>query len=244
MARHRTVNRRSSSYTKLLTKAVVTAYYVHERTDSTPAAAAVLTVALARLRRLENEGPPPTPPYRFCLDSWVESACLLKFRFSHSEINMLAEYLDLSEIVRINNGCCLAIPRIEALCIVLHRLAYPIRYGDLVSIFGRSISSLSQIHCEVIQLLAERWEHLLSLDRQGLQSNATRFSEAISFKTGGIVEKVIGFIDGTGRPICRPEVFQKVLYSGHHRRHELHYQIVISPDGLARSVYGFEPGRL
>jgi hypothetical protein len=48
-------------------------------------------------------------------------------------------------------------------------------------------------------------------------------------------ENCFGFIDGTLRRIARPggnSLFQQSMYSGHKRAHGIHYQAVITPDGM------------
>ena len=47
-----------------------------------------------------------------------------------------------------------------------------------------------------------------------------------------------GFVDGTVRPICRPEENQRILYNGHKRVHGLKYQSVALPNGIIANVYG------
>jgi hypothetical protein len=108
------------------------------------------------VRRLRLPLPLKIPDHTFNLDNWEESACLLKFRFTPSNVVVLAAQLGLPAIVRIDQGCRVCVPRVEALCVVLHRLAFPVRYGDMVSIFGRSIASLSTIVCGVIKFLDAR----------------------------------------------------------------------------------------
>ena len=49
---------------------------------------------------------------------------------------------------------------IEGLCIVLRRLVFPIRYLDMVCLFGRSRASLCRIHRHVMAWLYARWNHL------------------------------------------------------------------------------------
>ena len=47
-----------------------------------------------------------------------------------------------------------------------------------------------------------------------------------------------GFIDGTVRPICRPSINQKLVYSGHKRVHGLKFKSVVIPNGLIANMYG------
>ena len=211
---------------------------------STPQEYESVIVRLKRyLRRLRLPLPLPIPERRFDLFEWDETTCLMKVRFIARDVVLLAERLGLPEFVRVDEGCRLCAPRVEALCIVLYRLAYPVRLGDMVAVFGRSMSALSVLFNHVVKALADKWGHLLTLDIDGLRKHAGTFSTAIARVSEGASKRVIGFVDGTGRPICRPTVHQEVMYSGHHRRHEMNYQVMVNPDGLARAVHGFEPGR-
>jgi hypothetical protein len=63
-----------------------------------------------------------------------------------------------------------------------------------------------------------------------------QFSDVIFKHTG--VKGIIGFIDGTVRPTCKPEMFQAVVYNGKDKTHALKYQVFVSPDGIMRHVFG------
>ena len=47
-----------------------------------------------------------------------------------------------------------------------------------------------------------------------------------------------GFIDGTVRPICRPNVNQKIVYNGHKRLHGIKFQSVVAANGLIAHMDG------
>ena len=64
---------------------------------------------------------------------------------------MLGEILGLPErFVCYQGTIC---DRIEGLCIVLKRPAYPCRYSDLIYRFGKPVPVLSMIHNEVIDFI-------------------------------------------------------------------------------------------
>lgn len=178
----------------------------------------------------------------FDLSTWPGQTCVDYFRFHKIDIPVLAAALHLPEVVRVPRSRYSA-PRVEALCIVLRHLAYPIRLMDLASLFGRTPSAVSEIGNYTLVWLYEHWEGLLLFDTLGLSSRAADFSAAVKAKSDGAVDGVIGFIDGTGRPIARPVVDQREVFSGHHRRHELSYQAVVNPDGIVRSFFGPVPGK-
>lgn len=64
------------------------------------------------------------------------------------------------------------------------------------------------------------------------------FAAAIH-EEGAPLENCWGFIDGTVRPICKPDQNQRVLYDGHKRCVPvIKFQAVVSPNGLFGPVEG------
>lgn len=53
---------------------------------------------------------------------------------------------------------------IEGLCLVLRRLIFPIRYEDLVCLFGRQTGPLSRVFRKTLSWLYVRWRHLANFD--------------------------------------------------------------------------------
>lgn len=64
-----------------------------------------------------------------------------------------------------------------------------------------------------------------------------RYADAIHQK-GGALDNCFGFIDGTVRPISRPNEHQRLLYNGHKRVHALKFQSVAIPNGIIAHLYG------
>ena len=52
-----------------------------------------------------------------------------------------------------------------------------------------------------------------------------------------------GFIDGTVRPISRPEEDQRLVYNGHKSVHSLKFQSLVIPNGLIANLCGPAEGR-
>ena len=177
----------------------------------------------------------------FDLSTLSDDECVQYFRFRRDEIRQLAAALHLPVVVTVARSR-VAAPREEALCIVLRRLAYPVRHADLAPMFSRSASALSEIGNFTTVWLAQHWGGLLQFDALGMSRNAARFALAVKQQSGDAADCVVGFIDGTGRAIARPVEGQRLVFSGHHRRHELSYQVVVSPDGLVRAAFGPIPG--
>ena len=54
---------------------------------------------------------------------------------------------------------------------------------------------------------------------------------------------LLGFIDGTVRPVCRPGHDQRVLYNGHKKVHAIKFQSVVAPNGMIANLFGPVEGR-
>ena len=63
------------------------------------------------------------------------------------------------------------------------------------------------------------------------------YAEAVSDK-GAVLDNCFGFVDGTVRPICRPNANQRIVYNGHKRVHSLKFQSIAIPNGLISNLYG------
>ncbi|OQR84383.1 hypothetical protein ACHHYP_20676 [Achlya hypogyna] len=94
---------------------------------------------------------------------------------------------------------------VEALCVLLNRLAWPHRLGSMVSHFGRSREALSTIFNAALHHINERFARLLKWDDRRLDGRwMAACAKAIHAK-GAPLDSCIGFIDGTVRGICRPK---------------------------------------
>ena len=72
----------------------------------------------------------------FNLENISEAECEAEFRFERGDIEHLADVLQLPPTFECPQGS--VCDRIEGLCILLRRLAYPCRYSDMVSRFPSS----------------------------------------------------------------------------------------------------------
>lgn len=92
----------------------------------------------------------------------------------------------------------------DGFCMLLRRLAYPTRLKDLERIFGRDYSSISRIANDVLDLIFDRWQHIIRFDHRRLTPEKLgEFADAV-FEKGAPLMNCWGFIDGTVRPTCRP----------------------------------------
>ena len=55
---------------------------------------------------------------------------------------------------------------------------------------------------------------------------------------GAPLENCWGLIDGTVRPLCKPDENQRILYTGHKWVHGIKFQYVVGPNRLIASLFG------
>ena len=70
----------------------------------------------------------------------------------------------------------------------------------------------------------------------------TIFSNRIR-ERGAPLTNCWGFVDGTIRPLSRPERNPRVLYNGHKRVHGIKFQSVAASNGLIANLFGPVEGR-
>lgn len=194
------------------------------------------------------EGLPDTRPTtydpdrpKFNLDEFSEGQCKVFFRFYKEDIELLANALRIPEEIRLENRC--VVNKIDALCILLARLAYPCRLVQLERMFGRPKTTLSMIVKTMVNMIYERFSgKLQDLDQNWISLRRQTYADAVHDK-GAPLKNVFAFIDGTVRPMCRPKEGQRVVYNGHKRVHALKFQSIVAPDGMILDMYGPIEGR-
>ena len=166
-----------------------------------------------------------------------EDECLTEFRFEKEDIPRLARALRLPPKFVCSNGT--TANDIESLCLLLRRFAYPCRYSDLIPRFGRSIPEMSQIMGEIMGYISTTFGHLLrTFNQPWLQPNKLEEYAQAVYRKSSALDNCWGFVDGTVRPICRPQKDQRVVYNGHKRVHALKFQSVVAANGLIANLYG------
>ncbi len=143
-------------------------------------------------------------------------------RFKKNDIYNLVNTFGLPDVYHCYNGT--VIDSVEALCVCLKRFAYPCRYADLVPRFGRPVPHLCMITNMLVDDLYERYSRLLQrLDQPWLSpENLRLYADKVHAK-GAALDNCWGFVDGTVRPICRPQHNQREVYNGHKRVHALKF---------------------
>ncbi|XP_071946235.1 uncharacterized protein [Antedon mediterranea] len=180
--------------------------------------------------------------YQFNLDKFNDDECNSYFRFQKNDIYRLKHALGVPPTVILENKS--KIDGLEALCITLQRYAYPCRYGDLIKDYGRSVPQLYLAFKWMTNYIFDIHRHRISsLDQPWLSpQHLQEFAEATHTK-GAALRNCWGFVDGTVRPICRPNQHQQVMYNGHKRIHAMKFQSVTAPNGLIAHLYGPVEGR-
>lgn len=180
----------------------------------------------------------------FDLDCISDDDCIAEFRFQKNDIKRLKDVLQLPNQLTCDLYNNLKIDSLEALCILLKRLAYPCRYSDMIPRFGRSVPQLCMVFNQTLDYVDRHFGHLVqNLNQPWLAANfLTDFSNAIYAK-GAALDNVWGFIDGTVRGISRPSVNQRLVYNGHKRKHALKYQSITTPNGMIANLFGPVEGR-
>lgn len=122
---------------------------------------------------------------------------------------------------------------------LLRRLAYPCRFGDMVPRFGSPVPVISMTTNHVIDFIYNthghritRWNNLL------LNPPALEMYARLIHDKGAALQNCFGFVDGTVRPIASPDQHQRVMYNGHKRVHAIKFQSVVLPNGLIANLYG------
>ena len=173
----------------------------------------------------------------FDLEELDEAECVAEFRFRKRDVRALADVLRVPDTMTCEQGSVCT--GIEGLCMLLRRMSYPCRYGDMIPRFAKPVPVLSMITNQMLDYIYNvhghkvlNWNHdLLS------PANLQMYVDTITAK-GAPLDNCFGFIDGTIRAIARPERHQRILYNGHKRVHALKFQSIALPNGLIGNLYG------
>ena len=107
-----------------------------------------------------NKSKNPDFPYwnypNFDLDQLNEDECIANFRFKKNDILLIKHFMQMPNDVICYNRT--KTDGLEALCIFLRRFAYPVRYGDMIPAFGRSVPELSMISNKILNHIRENCE--------------------------------------------------------------------------------------
>jgi len=156
------------------------------------------------------------------------------FRHSEGELRRLCAALQVPQVIVSSEGdkC----EGLHVLCMMCMYYAYPTRRFEMIGKFGTSMSRMSRLISHLRNWLYEKYYPGMSNPKQIPAHKMEEFSSRIEERVG--MAGIFSFIDGTVRPTCKPEIFQAVVYNGKDKTHALKYQVVCTPDGIMRHVYG------
>jgi hypothetical protein len=119
------------------------------------------------------------------------------------------------------------------------RQANPDRLVQLNGLFGCSPAYLLTIYLEIVKHIVETfWGFIAWNPRLNEYKRLRRFGRAVGRRTGLRGCRVLGFVDGTFRPFCKPTRDEHLNYSGHKQRHGFKYQAIATPNDLVLSLFG------
>ncbi|PFX16387.1 hypothetical protein AWC38_SpisGene19327 [Stylophora pistillata] len=108
--------------------------------------------------------------YPFDLDELCDDECKAEFRFLKSDIYVLKDVLQVPDEVVCYKR--LVVDGIEALCVLLKRFAYPIRYSDMCPRFARPVPQFSIITTTMMDIIYSQHSHRLRSFHQAWLSPA------------------------------------------------------------------------
>ena len=173
----------------------------------------------------------------FDLDDMEDDECVAEFRVKKRDIPALAEALRIPDWISCNQQS--KAEGTEALCMVLKRFAYPCQYSDMLLRFARPVSVLSMVTNEVINYIYTVHSHqIINWNPAVSNPRALQTYAQVISQRGSPLQNCFGFVDGTVRPIARPNNHQRVVYNGHKRVHALKFQSLALPNGIIGHLYG------
>ena len=160
------------------------------------------------------------PNVTFDLDSMDEKDCQFYFRFEKEEIHRVVAALGIPKYVTTTErDKCLGI---DVFCMMCAKFAWPTRLGTLRVMFGSSLPRISRLVAALRSWLCNRFYAGMNDPKQLSDAKIAEFAAAVERVSG--VPIVFSFLDGTVRPICKPDVLQHPMYNGKDRVHALKFQ--------------------
>ncbi|ETP53653.1 hypothetical protein F442_01470 [Phytophthora nicotianae P10297] len=151
------------------------------------------TLAAAIYSYLSAESPPEaTRRVPFNFNALSNNQCIERFRFDQLQIVDLGTLFGIEGIR--TRGQTVA-TGVEGICIVLYKLAVPIRWVDLEDFFGRDSSGLSNIFLHILAILDDKFSRLLHFKHQYAAENLPAYADAV-FDAGGVLQNVWALLTG------------------------------------------------
>ena len=97
---------------------------------------------------------------RLDLDEMNDDECNAEFRVRKRDLPTLVQALRIPPVFHLSQRS--VVDGMEGLCMLLRRLAYPCRYGDLIHRFGRPVPILSMATNHVLDYIYNTHGHLIT----------------------------------------------------------------------------------
>ena len=137
----------------------------------------------------------------------------IDFRFGKNDLYTLLDVFNIPNRIIASQGTTCS--DIEALCILLKRLALPGRYSDMMTpIFGRNMTEMCLIYNKMVDHIYQQHAEKLNDWNQPMLAPAQLqiYADTIHAK-GAPLDSSFGFVDGTVRQIARPKNSQRQVYN-------------------------------
>ena len=148
---------------------------------------------------------------RFSLQNQSEADCKAKLRLEKHHVGRLVDALQITALFKCDQGTIYE--GLEGLCILLNRFAFTGRFSYVIPVFGRPVPELSTINNTVIDWVYNHHKHRIMDWNPNVLSPIQLENYAKAVRNC--------FVDGTVRPISRPDENQRV--HGHKRVHGLKF---------------------
>ena len=156
-----------------------------------------------------------------------EADCKAKLRLEKHHVGRLVDALQITALFKCDQGTIYE--GLEGLCILLKRFAFTGRFSYVIPVFGRPVPELSTINNTIIDWVFNHHRHRIMDWNPNVLSPIQLENYAKAVRNC--------FVDGTVRPISRPDENQRVVYNGHKRVHGLKFKSVVIPNGLIAHLY-------
>ena len=84
----------------------------------------------------------------------------------------------------------------------------------MIPLFGRPVPEIAMVNNEVLDFIHEQYGHKLTQWNNAILNPVAlqMYADAVA-RVGAVLPNCFGFVDGTVRPICRPNVNQRIVYN-------------------------------
>jgi hypothetical protein len=183
---------------------------------------------------------PILPELRLDLNAMSQNTSRSRYRFDQDQLKAIAAKLPFPEVLITYQRDKFYL--VEGLCILLHRMAYPVRWSDMEQLYGRHVSAMSRIFAHMLRLILER-----ALPSILLYPPTAERVEAChqAFVRHGVPAdmKISHILDGKKTQNCRPTTGQRSQYCSYKKGHGYKFQTLEGPDGITHHCSNPSDGR-